>query len=338
MDRQRTLHDGSERTGALTSEPLRARLRRQVRARRSRFHLADVAIGVGAALGAVAIRYSLPLSPMQLPTVTVVVAVALVTTFVGIVAGATTAVVGGMLSWYVFFTPFSWDLSRAGVIPMIGFSVIATVIVTTSHLYRSSERRSHDAELAILKGRAEAADLFAREMAHRLKNALAIVQAIAFQTLDRESAETTKFADRLKALADAHDLLSEHVERPTARVRDVIDAALKPFADSGTRLRVEGAETRIAARQALTLALALHELGTNASKYGALSDGNGWVSLTVEDLGDRINLDWKEHEGPPVPAPAAEGFGTRLLRRLGMGTELLFEPDGVHISMFLRKA
>ena len=306
--------------------------------RASRPFAADVAIGVGAALIAVALRYSLPLQPTQLPTLTVVVAVALVATFVGIVAGTTTAVVGGLLCWYLFFTPFAFDLGPGGAIPMIGFVVLSTVIVTTSHLYRSSEQRSHKAQLAILEEQAAAADLFAREMAHRLKNALAIVQSIAFQTLDRDSPDAGKLAARLKALADAHDKLSEHVEKPTASVRDVIDAALEPFGDGQDRIRIEGGEPRIAARQALTLALALHELATNACKFGALSVRGGWVSLTVAQLGDRISLTWKEHDGPPVEDPGTIGFGAKLLRRLGMGSELAFEADGVRAALFLRPA
>lgn len=297
----------------------------------------DLAIGLAAALIAVAIRLSLPLLPTQLPTLTVVVAVAFVTTFVGLAAGASAAVLGGLLSWYFFFTPYSFELGRDGAIPLVGFVVIATVIITTSHLYRSSERRSHEAELAALNERTEAAELFAREMAHRLKNALAIVQAIAFQTLGDDSADTTKFAARLKALADAHDLLSEHVERPTAEVSAVVALALKPFGAGDDRLRVSSTTTRISAPQVVSLALALHELGTNASKYGAWSEPAGWVSLDISEVGDRIRLDWKEHGGPQVAAPSATGFGLRLLRRVGSDTQLTFAPEGLACLLFLRK-
>jgi len=300
--------------------------------------LAQVAIGMAAALIAVAIRYSLPLSPLQVPTLTVVVAVAIVTTFVGTAGGIATAIAGGLLSWYVFFTPFSWELTPDGVIPLLAFSVIAAVIVTTSHLYRASEERNHQAQLAAARKHAEDAELFAREMAHRLKNALTIVQSIAFQTLG-EAGDTSKFAARLKALADAHELLSEHVERPTARVADVVRAALEPFVDGGgERVRVDCADARVAAQQVVSLALAVHELGTNASKYGALSDAKGWVSVKIEDTGDRIRLTWREHDGPRVQPPHTDGFGTRLLRRIGSGTELSFEPGGVRCSFYLRKA
>jgi two-component sensor histidine kinase len=299
--------------------------------------ISEVAIGAAAALIAVAIRYSLPLSPEQLPMLTVVIAVALATTFVGVAAGISTAVIGGLLSWYLFFTPFSLELSPDGLIPLVGFAIISAVIVTTAHLYRLSERKRHETMVAALEDKAATSDLFARELAHRLKNALAIIQSIAAQTLESGRDDTGKFAARLDALASAHDLLSMDVETPTADVRDVIGAGLEPFRSGDGRFRVECPDARILGQHAVTLALALHELGTNALKYGALSRDEGWVSLDVEDKGEELELAWKEHCGPPVTVPAGRGFGTRLLGRIGTGTELIFEPDGVRARMILRK-
>ncbi|HEX8449568.1 MAG TPA: sensor histidine kinase [Allosphingosinicella sp.] len=298
---------------------------------------AQAAIGAAAALVAVAIRYALPLSPVQLPTLLVVVAVALASTFVGTAAGAAAAVVGGLVSAWLFFVPASGELTREAAIPLFGFAVIAAVIVTTSHLYRRSERRYHRAQLAALRDRAEAADLFAREQAHRLKNAMTIVQSIAFQTLDPDSAETLKFAARLKALADVHDLLAAHVETPTAAISEVIESALAPFSGDGHRLDIAAPAVRIAGQQALIFTLALHELAANAAAYGALSVPAGLVSLTGLDLGDRIRLVWKESGGPPVAPAERAGFGMRYIEKIGSGTTLSLEPDGVRACLFLRK-
>jgi two-component sensor histidine kinase len=306
----------------------------QVRTQRSRPE--QVAIGIVAALLAVGLRYILPLSPIQLPVLTVIVAVAITSTFGGLASGITTAVIGGLLSWYLFFTPFVWDFGPSGMIPLFGFSVTASVIIVTTHLYRRSRERSHLAELAAMQAQTDASNLFAREMAHRLKNALATVQSIAYRTLGNDSPATAKFAGRLKALADTHDLLNEHVERPTAKVSEVVQLALQPFADEQQRVRVECAEARIAAPQAVSLALALHELCTNASKYGALADDAGRVSLKVEDLGSSIRLSWAEHDGPQVQPPAEHGFGTILLKRLCNDTEIAFDPAGFRCSFSLR--
>jgi two-component sensor histidine kinase len=302
-----------------------------------RFGLVQIPIGTVAGLLAVAVRFSMPLSPVQLPTLTVVVATALTSTFIGLTAGITTALVGGLLSWYLFFTPFTWDLTWEGAVPLLGFFVIAAVIIATSHLYRLSEQRHHRAQIETMRRQAESADLFAREMAHRLKNALAIVQSIAFQTLGGETAQTGKFSARLKALADTHDLLSEHVEKPTADVADVVQVALRPFADGDQRLRVDSAPISIAGQQAVSLALALHELGTNASKYGAWSGPNGRVSVRIEEAGDRIRLTWQEQDGPPVQPPTSSGFGTKLLERVGSEAQFRFDPNGLSCSFALRK-
>lgn len=293
--------------------------------------------GALAALLAVAIRWLLPLDPQQLPTITVVVAVAVVTTFIGVRAGVVTAVMGGLLSWYLFFNAYSWSLAGDAWIPLLGFAVIATVIVSTAALYRGSERRSHEQRLATIEERAANAELFAREMAHRLKNALAIVQSIAFQTFGREAPEAVLFAARLKALADANELLTERVDEPKATAVQVVRAALQPFHLKPTAMEIDCAHVSIPARQAVSLALALHELATNAVKYGALSIPAGRVSLRLEDVGETLKLTWREQGGPLVVPPGKEGFGTRLIRRTGSGAALSFDPDGLRCSFNLRK-
>ena len=328
-----------ERSGdSKPADRVRDGLLRNVRGRPSRSPASSIAIGVFAALVAVGIRVFLPLEPTQVPTLTVVVALAIVTTFVGNVAGITTAVIGGLLSWCLFFTPFSWSLAHQAWIPILAYGVIATVILTTSHLYRSSERLHHEQELNRLREEAVDANLFAREMAHRLKNALTIVQSIAFQTIGTEGADAAKFAGRLKALADANELLTEHVEKPTARIREVIDAALRPFHDEEGRFSVLGIDAPIPAQQVVLLALGIHELATNACKYGALSSPRGRVALSIEDMGERLKLSWVEECGPRVSPPERNGFGMRLLRRTGMNASLGFEPDGLVCAIEVRKA
>jgi two-component sensor histidine kinase len=317
---------------------LRSRLRLEVRARPSRSVSQEIAIGLAAALIAVAVRALLPLPPDVLPVVTVVIAIAVVTPFVGVRAGVTIAIVGGSACWYLFFNPDSWSLDSGAWIPLLGFAVIAAVIISTAHLYRRTERMLHQREVEALEEQAANAQLFAREMAHRLKNALAIVQAIAFQTLGEERPETTNFAGRLKALALANDLLSEHVSKPVARVEEVIHAALEPFFSAEReRVRVQSIEALIPAQQVVSLALALHELATNAVKYGALSSPEGEVELSIEDVGERLQLHWIERGGPKVELPVKRGFGTRLLRRTGMHTELEFAEDGLRCAFGIRK-
>jgi two-component sensor histidine kinase len=296
-----------------------------------------VVLGGAAGLAAVALRLALPLSPQQLPTITVVVTLALVTTFVGLWAGVSTALIGGLLCWYLLFNPTSWSLANEAAVPLLGFAIIATTIISTASLYRGSERRWHAKLVSEADQKADEAVLFAREMAHRLKNALAIVQSMSFQTIGREDPKAVEFAARLRTLAEANELLTEHVSKPVANVRDVVKTALTPFQDA-TRLESHLVDANLPDSQVINLALALHELGTNATKYGAWSAHGGKVSLLVQDTGNTLRLTWIEEGGPRVRKPETTGFGSRLLQRAGKNATLLFEPGGVEYSVELRKA
>lgn len=318
-------------------DTLRGQLVRGVRSGPDRTLLSELAIGIGAALVATGVRYALPLDPAQIPTLTVVVALAIVTAMVGIAAGIATAVCGGLLCWYLFLTPINWTVGHQAWVSALGYTVVSTVIITTSYLYRASEQRHREQELAALTAEARNSQLFAREMAHRLKNALTVVQSIAFQTIGAEGPSAGALAGRLKALADANELLTEHVQAPSAGAREVIETALKPFEDRH-RFRLEGSDAAIPAQQVVALALAIHELATNALKYGSLSDPGGHVGIGIEDLGDRLRVSWAEHDGPPVAARSEPGFGSRLLRRSGMNARLDLDPAGLRFSMEIAKS
>ena len=317
---------------------LRNRAGQLVRARLDQPILAQVAIGAVAALLAVGVRLLIPLESHQMPTLPLVVTLAIVTTFVGVWCGIATALVGGILSWYFFFNPYSWSLGDGAWIPLLSLAIISVVIVTTAQLYRSSERRLHAEQIADLENRAATSDLFAREMAHRLKNSLAIVQSIAFQTVGKDGPAAQKFAGRLKALADANDVLAEHVQAPTARASDVVAVALRPFDSHKAQMNIGISDAIVSAQQAISLALAIHELATNAMKYGALSNDGGTVRIAIENAGEDLRLVWEEQGGPKVTKPATGGFGTRLLERAGTKTRLDFAPDGLKCEIRLRQA
>jgi two-component sensor histidine kinase len=301
------------------------------RAARARLPVRSILLGLVAALVAVAIRYITGLSPEVLPFFFVVMAVCLVTVSAGVVGGVTTMIVGGLLSWYfILGRPGSWALDTHDVYSLIGYFSVTLVILLTSQLYRKSEQERHATVVELAQQEAQHQRLFAREMSHRLKNAMAIIQAMASQTFPRDSAETSKFDGRLRALADAHNLLNEHVKQPTASVTELVETAIEPFRDRANRFRISGPPLPLPDQQVVSLALALHELGTNAVKYGALGEPNGWVSIDWEEgPGGRLALEWKEHDGPAVAAPSSTGFGSRLLQRSAMGAELHFEPDGL---------
>ena len=177
--------------------------------------------------------------------------------------------------------------------------------------------------------------LLANELNHRVKNSLATVQSIINQTLrgaeDVESARAAVDA-RIVALAGAHDLLTDR-SWAGADLADIISSALAPFVTN--HIVLDGPSLHISPSQALALSLALHELATNATKYGALSRPEGRIQLSWKVLNGRLNLSWREVGGPPVVAPTRRGFGSRLIenalnRDLNGQSRMEFAPEGLH--------
>jgi two-component sensor histidine kinase len=182
------------------------------------------------------------------------------------------------------------------------------------------------------------------ELNHRVKNVLAIVQSLAFQTLrgsavPEEVAET--FSGRLQALASAHDLLTEE-KWEGANIRGIALGALEPLApDVSRRIAIEGEDLQLNPQVAVSLSMALHELATNAAKYGALSNHQGRVELSwrvVAHSDPRLHIDWRERGGPTVTAPDHNGFGTRMISRvigsnMNGKVDLSFDPEGVHCAI-----
>jgi two-component sensor histidine kinase len=187
------------------------------------------------------------------------------------------------------------------------------------------------------------------ELNHRVKNTLSTVQAIASQTL-RTNADPANFRiafeARLMALSATHNLLTA-TNWTSADLREVAQLEFRPYGPE--RYRLTGPAVALAPAQALALGLLFHELATNAAKYGALAHGDGQVEVVwrVEMSGKQTNLeiDWKEHDGPPVIPPSRSGFGSRLIQRslqgqLGGEAALDYAPDGVrcHIRLPLARS
>ncbi|KQX20059.1 MULTISPECIES: response regulator [unclassified Sphingomonas] len=155
------------------------------------------------------------------------------------------------------------------------------------------------------------------ELNHRVKNTLASVQAIAMQTLRHSSGPSDfapTFTGRIHALARAHSLLSNSTWQG-AGLRELIDGQIDIGTINPEQLVIEGLDLNLAPELALHLAMILHELVTNAHKYGALSMPEGVVSLIWSASDDQLVLRWTERGGPPVQAPSRRGFGTALIER-----------------------
>jgi len=164
---------------------------------------------------------------------------------------------------------------------------------------------------------ADSRDQTARELEHRIKNLFGLVLGIAHRTARDWPAQDALhiFEQRVLALAAAQSLLAAQ-RWAEARLSEVVKAALAPFEESCPDqiiFRI-GADASIHEQSAVSLALALHELATNAMKYGALSTRSGRVMLSLAQNGSRLELRWTEQDGPPCSTPSQTGFGTELIQ------------------------
>lgn len=225
------------------------------------------------------------------------------------------------------FTSESEDL-------VTGIAAHAAIAIDNARLLQAAQ-----AEVA-QRRRAEAhKELLLNEMKHRMKNSLATVQALAMQTLSSATgAERAAFIARLHAIAGAHELLTSR-DWDRARVSEIVRRALEPFQQRRPRrLLLEGPDAvSLDSNRCVLLSIVLHELATNAVKYGALSNGSGQVCVVWELLqGDTLKLNWREGGGPAVKPPEGKGFGLLFIERAldgdSGGVRFEFAPEGVTCS------
>jgi PAS domain S-box-containing protein len=214
--------------------------------------------------------------------------------------------------------------------PSGAFEYAVRVVEDISERKRSEERRM----------------LLVNELNHRVKNTLATVQSLAWQTLQPgrpPEVAREQFQGRLLALSRTHNLLND-TGWQSARLVDVLRAELEPYeGPGGRRFALEGEAVALPPRAAVALGMVLHELATNAAKYGSLSSRDG--RLTVRWRVDRgetstgtLRLEWLEADGPKVAHPAQQGFGSRLIKRLvedelGGALTVDFHPEGLRATI-----
>jgi PAS domain S-box-containing protein len=188
--------------------------------------------------------------------------------------------------------------------------------------------------------------LLVDELNHRVKNTLATVQSLATQTARGATTPATfreRFEGRLIALSKAHDQLTIH-HWESVDLRDLLSGSLAPYAGTTPdRVVLRGEDVVLRPRAVLTLAMAVHELTTNAAKYGALSVPSGsvevqWRPVRAENGGPCLQIEWIEQGGPNVVEPEQHGFGTKLIEGsiasdLAGKTQLVFQPQGLRCEI-----
>ncbi len=226
--------------------------------------------------------------------------------FGGAGPGLFAAVLGGIICWWQFLPPY-WSLSplnRADQINLLTyFFASATIVWATDH-YRKLTKRLRDEE--------RFRKLVVDELAHRLKNKVATIQSIVGIRLREHPEIRDEIFSSLTALIVTDDLIAAS-QGEGANIRDILSAEVGPYNIS--RVSISGPDCFLFPKLALTMALLVHELATNAAKYGALSKPTGKLSISWSVSNSQLSFTWRESDGPPVEPPRHEGFGTRLITR-----------------------
>jgi two-component sensor histidine kinase/sensor domain CHASE-containing protein len=232
---------------------------------------------------------------------------------------------------------YGGGLSGLSMMTMIFGMLVASLLMLLVRML-TQQALEDEASLRWFEEQASIRNSLTRELNHRVKNTLANVLSIIALTR-RRAKDLNEFADgldgRIRALSATHDLLTKS-DWGTTPIRAVVEAELTPYAQDGDHeIELEGPPIELAPNDALSLGLAMHELATNAAKYGALSQPGGKVSahwkLITPGL---VRIEWQESGGPPVSPQRGRGFGTDLIERivaheLKNPVQLDFAPEGV---------
>lgn len=311
---------------------------------------ASYVLAVGVFVLAFVLRLWLePVLPPGFPFLTFFPAVVIAGFLFGVRQGAVVAVLGGLTSWYFFVSPQDEAFAKGTLIAM----ALYIIVVTTDLFLLSLMMSAYRAELLArhdLETMAEEREVLTNELEHRLKNVFATMNAVI--TLSQRHASTSgelaqKLKERLNSMARSSLLLRGTNHNGPATLNAVVEQALSPFGTKDcNRFTLSGPTIVATGQTSVVLSLILHELGTNAAKYGALSNGKGhvdiaWKETVPPDSPDdpRLEIVWRETNGP---SPAnfdleRKGFGSTLISRviamLNGEARMEFPDSGAVVTM-----
>lgn len=234
--------------------------------------------------------------------------------------------------------------AEARVLPILGglFVLLLIAVISAILLVARTARAEAEAAQATALGEArDQADLLARELNHRVKNLFAVILAIVqLSSRDRPEAKevTDSIAERIRALLTAHEVSQGELDRQVASLISLVETTLAPYRSTKLTANIEGPEVMLPAKQVTPLGLVLHELTTNAVKYGAWSSG-GSIDVSWQTTGSEVQLIWREHGVTIESEPERRGFGSMLMtsaaRQFGGTLDREFLPDGVEVRITL---
>lgn len=246
----------------------------------------------------------------------------------------------GMISthWSEPHQPSDRDLRLLDILARQAADLLERTIAEEALRAREQEL---DRTCAVLRESEELQKLLTGELSHRVKNMLATVEAIASQTLrhcDDPVDFVKSFGGRIESMSRVHSQLSTNEWKGT-QLRDIVRDQMQLGPVDETQISSSGPLVYLDATNVPTMAMILHELGTNSLKYGALSKADGKVAIAWTVEGQGLELSWTEHGGPAVTAPIRRGFGTKLIESSALGAggnaKMLIEADGVRWTIAL---
>jgi two-component sensor histidine kinase len=285
-----------------------AKLRRW-RAENDRGVLKTIVVALGSVLIATAVRLALAalVGPGVIAFATYYPAVLLSTLWAGSASGLLALSVGGVVGWYAFVQPiYSFEIKEpATLVSLALYLASALVIIWGAEQYRrlAAALAWKDRERELLMG----------ELVHRMRNTIAVVQAIVKQTLSHDEEASEILTRRVAAVVASEGLMQDDMSY-RSNLAELLTSELKGY--DRARFILSGPDTELALDQSRALALSIHELATNAAKYGALSSLEGRVLIPWKLAPAELQLVWQELGGPSVRAPAREGFGFRFVRQM----------------------
>lgn len=238
--------------------------------------------------------------------------------YAGTRAGILATIASLGYAWWAFVPPpYEFAFPRfEDIINFTAFAASCAVVIWVAHIANSATANYKLAQ---------------DELAHRNKNTAAVLEAILRQSLAKRPEAADAIVDRIRALTSADDLVATSGDLQV-HLNQLLDIKLKSF-DS---VHCDGPDITVPPRVARNVSLIVHELTTNAFKYGALSRPDGRVRLTWQQRGDLVLFTWNEEGGPPVSAPQRQGFGTKLVTALvndmGGTAAADFRPSGLHLE------
>ncbi len=232
--------------------------------------------------------------------------------------------------------------SEGRVLPLLGglLAMLVVAMLGALRLVGQAARAEAEAAQAAVVGEArDRADLLARELNHRVKNLFAVILAIVqMSARDKPEAKevTESIAQRIRALLTAHEVSQGELDRQVASLRSLVETSLAPYRSSRHVATIEGPEVLLPAKRITPLGLVLHELTTNAVKYGAWKN-DGTLEVSWKREGDMVELTWRETGADLEDLPERKGFGSLLMtsaaRQFGGSFERRFTRDGMTVCI-----